>query len=229
MELRGRHPTALFVLADNCFVLIAGFTSPQILAIVVAASFAAGLNVYATVATLGLLGRFALVPLPASLHLIEDWWVIGAAAALFLIEFVADKIPAFDLVWNALQTFVRVPVAALLGYAAAAQLSPRAQLAAALVAAAIAFAAHGGKIAARAAVTPSPEPFSNSALSLIEDAAAIGLTWFATAHPYIAAGIVAVALIILVLLIRLIWRALAALFRGARKQWQELNVPAAAT
>lgn len=210
-------------------MLIAGFSPPQLLAIVVAASFAAGLNVYATVATLGLLGRFALVPLPASLHMIEDWWVIGAAAALFLIEFVADKIPAFDLIWNALQTFVRVPVAALLGYAAAAQLSPKAQLASALVAAAIAFAAHGGKIAARAAVTPSPEPFSNSALSLTEDAAAIGLTWFATAHPYIGAGITLIALIIIVLMVRLIWRALAALFRGARRQWQNFNQPAPAT
>ena len=208
-------------------MLIAGFSPPQLLAIVVAASFAAGLNVYATVATLGLLGRFALVPLPASLHLIEDWWVIGAAAVLFLIEFVADKIPAFDLIWNALQTFVRVPVAALLGYAAAAQLSPKAQLTAALVAATIAFAAHGGKIAARAAVTPSPEPFSNSALSLTEDAAAIGLTWFATSHPYIAAGIALVALIIIVLMVRIIWRALAALFRGARRQWQNLNQPTA--
>lgn len=209
-------------------MLIAGFSSQQILAIVVAGGFAAGLNVYATVATLGLLGRSAVVPLPASLNLIEDWWVIGTAAALFLIEFVADKIPAFDLIWNALQTFVRVPVAALLGYAAAAQLSPRAQLAAALVAAAIAFAAHSGKIAARAAVTPSPEPFSNSALSLGEDAVAIALTWFATAHPYIAAAIVAVGLIVIILLVRVIWRALVTLFRGARKQWQTLNRPAAA-
>src|SRR5438105_633044 len=81
------------------------------------------------------------------------------------------------------------------------------------------FAAHSSKMAVRAAVTPSPEPFSNSALSLTEDAAAIALTWFATAHPYIAAAIAATALIIIILLIRVIWRAMAALFRGARRQW----------
>src|SRR2546423_14027770 len=147
------------------------FGTHEILAIVDGASFAAGLNVYATVATLGLLGRFGVLPLPASLHLLTNEWTIGVAALLFAVEFVADKIPAFDLLWNALQTFVRVPVAALLGYAAAAHLSPQQQLLSAALAAGIAFAAHGGKMAVRAAVTPSPEPLSNAALSLGEDAA----------------------------------------------------------
>lgn len=201
------------------------FSTQEILAIVVAASFAAGLNVYATVATLGLLGRLGGLPLPHSLLLLEDGWVIGGAAALFALEFVADKIPAFDLLWNALQTFVRVPIAALIGYAAAAQLSPQAQLASALLAAGIAFLAHSGKLAARAAVTPSPEPFSNSALSLAEDATAIGLTWFATAHPYIAAVLALAALAVILLLIRVIWRALLRVFRGARNQWTRMKAP----
>src|SRR5438270_4858541 len=204
------------------------FGFQQILAIVVSASVAAGLSVYATVATLGLLGRFGVVPLPASLHLLTDWWVIAVAVALFAVEFFADKVPAFDLLWNALQTFVRVPVAALLGYAAATHLSPQQQLLSAALAAGIALAAHGGKMAARAAVTPSPEPFSNMALSLGEDAGAIGLTWFATAHPYIAAAIVAVALIIIAILARLIWRALWKLFRGALRQGREILAPSKA-
>lgn len=199
------------------------FAQREILAIVVGASFAAGLNVYATVATLGLLGHFGVVPLPPSLHLLTDWWVIGPAAAMFVVEFFADKVPAFDLVWNALHTFIRIPVAALMGYAATAQLSPKAQLLSALLAAAIAFAAHGGKFAARAAVTPSPEPVSNIALSLGEDALAIGLTWFATVHPYLAAAFVAIALLVVIMLIRMMWKAMVRLFRGARKQiakWQ---------
>src|SRR2546423_15516030 len=132
------------------------FATQEILAIVVSASFAAGLNVYATVATLGLLGRFGILPLPASLHLLTNQWTIAAAAILFAVEFVADKIPAFDLLWNALQTFVRVPVAALLGNGAASQLSPRAQIASALLGAAIPLARHGGKLALRAPVTRSP-------------------------------------------------------------------------
>jgi hypothetical protein len=199
------------------------FSGNEVLAIVVGASFAAGLNVYATVATLGLLSRFHLLALPPALHMVSDTWVIGAAAALFLLEFVADKIPAFDLIWNALQTFVRIPIAALLAYGATAQLSPEKQLLCAALAAGIALAAHGSKIAVRAAVTPSPEPVSNIALSLGEDGIAIGLTWFATVHPYIAAALVAVAVVVAILLIRLLWRAMRTLFRGAQRQWTRMD------
>ena len=190
---------------------------------VVGASFAAGLNVYATVATLGLIARAGWMELPPSLHIMESWWVIGAAAALFAIEFVADKIPAFDLIWNALQTFVRVPVAALMGYAATAQLSPQAQMLSAVLAGSIAMAAHTGKFAVRAAVTPSPEPVSNTALSVTEDVAAIGLTWFATTHPYIAATIACICVLVAVLLIRWLLRAIKAVFRGAKREFQQLT------
>jgi hypothetical protein len=197
------------------------FSSHEILAMVVGASFAAGLNVYATVATLGLIARAGWVQMPPALHPVENWWVIGAALALFAIEFVADKIPAFDLIWNALQTFVRVPVAALLGWAATAQLSPQAQMLSATLAGVIAMAAHGGKFAVRAAVTPSPEPISNAALSVGEDVAAIGLTWFATIHPYIAAAIALVLVVFTILAIRLVIRAIRRLFHGARNRWEE--------
>ena len=187
----------------------------ELVAMLVAISFAAGLNVYATVATLGLLARFELLPLPASLHLLENWWIITASIVLFVIEFVADKIPAFDLIWSALHTFVRVPIAALLAYAATSHLSSGKQMLATVLGGLIAFAAHGGKTAARAAVTPSPEPISNISLSLGEDALAIFLTWFATQHPYSAAAIVIVLLAIIVILIRWVIRALRALFRDA--------------
>jgi len=187
-------------------------------AMLVATSFAAGLNVYATVATLGLLARFDLLPLPGSLHILENWWIIAASVVLFVIEFFADKVPAFDLIWSALQTFVRVPVAALLAYAATSHLSPGKQLLATLLGGLIALAAHGGKTAVRAAVTPSPEPFSNISLSLGEDALAIFLTWFATQHPYSAAAIVLVLLAIIAVLIRWIVRALRALFGGAERE-----------
>ena len=187
-------------------------------AILVSTSFAAGLNVYATVATLGLLSRTNVVALPPALHLVSSWYVIGICAVMFAIEFIADKIPAFDLIWNALHTFVRIPVAALLAYGAAAQLSPAALLLSAVLGGLIALAAHSGKIAARAAITPSPEPMSNMALSLGEDAVAVFLTWFATRHPYISAAIVMVALVIIVLLIRFVVRAVAALFRGAERK-----------
>src|ERR1700740_54601 len=181
----------------------------------VAISFAAGLNVYETLATLGLLTRAGLLPLPTPLHAISSWWVIGASIALFLVEFFADKVPAFDLVWNALHTFVRVPVAALLAYGATSQLSPEKQLVATLLGGLIALAAHSGKTAVRAAVTPSPEPLSNIGLSLGEDALAIFLTWFATQHPYLAASLAVCFLAVIVILLRWVVKALKALFRGA--------------
>jgi hypothetical protein len=149
---------------------------------------------------------------------LDSWYVIGASAVLFAVEFFADKIPAFDLIWNALHTFIRVPVAALLAYRATASLSPWEQLAAAAVGGAIALAAHGGKTAVRAAVTPSPEPLSNMTLSLGEDALAIFLTWFAVRHPYWSAAIVSVLLLVILLLAHWVVRSIRALFRGAERE-----------
>jgi hypothetical protein len=196
-------------------------TPSEIAAALVAISFAAGLNVYATVATLGLLAHTSFVPLPPALQVLSNWWVIAASLGLFLLEFFADKVPAFDLIWNALHTFIRVPAAALLAYGATAQLSPEKQLLATLAGGLIALAAHGGKTAVRAAVTPSPEPLSNIGLSLGEDALAIFLTWFATRHPYMAASVAAVFLLVIVLLVRWVVRAVRALFRGAEGELVE--------
>src|SRR5580704_18212282 len=95
---------------------------PELFAVLAAIAFAAGLNTYATVAALGLLARFGHVPLPPSLQLLQTWPIIAAATILFAIEFFADKIPAFDLIWSALHTFIRVPAAALLAYGATRQL-----------------------------------------------------------------------------------------------------------
>jgi hypothetical protein len=187
----------------------------ELAALLVAISFAAGLNVYATIATLGLLANFHVLPLPAPLYPLANWWTIAASAVLFLVEFLADKIPVFDLIWNALHTFIRVPLAALLAYAATSQLSPGKQLLATLLGGVIALAAHGGKTAIRAAVTASPEPISNVGLSLSEDAVAIFLTWFATSHPYAAAAIVILFLIAIVLFVGAVIRGLRALLQRA--------------
>ena len=188
----------------------------ELVALLVAVSFAAGLNVYATVATLGLLGHYQLIALPPSLHALTGWPIIVVSAVLFAVEFFADKIPAFDLVWNALHTFIRVPVAALLAFEATASLSPGEQLAATLAGGLIAFIAHGGKTAARAAVTPSPEALSNIALSTGEDAFAVFLTWMATWKPYIAAALAIIAVIGIMLLIRWVYRACCAVLDRLR-------------
>ena len=194
------------------------FGSSELVGLIVAVSFAAGLNVYATVATLGLLANAGLLDLPTGLHLITSWWVIASSGILFAIEFFADKIPAFDLLWNAMHTFVRIPVAALIAYGATTQLSPEKQLLATLAGGAIALAAHGGKTAARVAVTPSPEPVSNFVLSASEDMLAVFLTWLATRHPIAAGTIVAVFLVVIVVVMRWVVRAMKNLFRGAENE-----------
>jgi hypothetical protein len=190
----------------------------ELFALIAAVGFAAGLNLYATIAVLGLLAHFSHVPLPPGLQLLNSWPIIAASVSLFVLEFFADKIPAFDLIWNALHTFIRVPAAGLLAYEATRQLSPELQLLATLLGSLVALAAHGGKTAARAAVTPSPEPFSNITLSLGEDAIAIGLTWLATRHPYAAGTIALIFVAIIVVLVRWIVRALRALLRGAEQE-----------
>ncbi|GGA64566.1 hypothetical protein GCM10011507_15230 [Edaphobacter acidisoli] len=198
------------------------FTPANIAALVIAASFAAGLNVYATVLTLGLLARAHWAVLPPGLEVLGHTWVLVVCGIMFAIEFVADKIPGFDMVWNGLHTVVRAPVAALVAYHASSQLSPEMQVLATALAAAIALAAHSSKTAIRAAVTPSPEPVSNIALSSSEDVVAIGLTWFATHHPFVAAGAALVLLMAAVgsgwALLRAVKKPLKKLFGGGAEQ-----------
>jgi hypothetical protein len=194
------------------------FTQSDILAIVVGASFASGVNVYATVATLGVLAHLRLFQLPAALHSLNSWPVIIAAALLFALEFLADKIPLFDLFWNALHTFIRVPIAALLAYGATQNLSPAMQISATILGGVLALAAHGSKLALRTAVTPSPEPFSNIGLSMGEDALAISMTWLATQHPIITAVIVFVLLLVIILAARFIFRALLRFWQRLRSR-----------
>ena len=190
----------------------------ELLALAIALSFAAGLNLSAVVVTLGLLSQAGILTLPAPIEIIGNWWVIAVASALFVVEFFADKIPAFDLVWNALLTFIRVPAGALLAFATTDTLPLELQIAAAVGGGAITFAAHGAKLALRGTASASPEPFSNVALSLVEDTFAIGLTWFAANHPYLAATIALVLVAGAILLIRWILRAVRAVFRGAGRQ-----------
>jgi len=191
-------------------------TGGDLTAMLLVVSFSAGLNVYATVAMLGILSRTGVLGLPPSLHLVGNSYVIAGCAVLFLVEFVADKIPVFDLLWNALQTFVRVPVAAVLAYGATSQLPRGEQLVATLLGGLVALAAHGGKVAARTAVTHSPEPFSNIALSVGEDGAVVFLTWLAAHHPYASAAIVMVMLALIILTMRSVIRAMRRLFTPRR-------------
>ena len=187
----------------------------EALGLALGAGFSAGLNLYATVATLGLLQRFGLVHLPASLEVVAHPIVLGIAVTLYLVEFFADKVPYLDTIWDAAHTFVRPPAAAIIAYGAAGSIPPQWRWAAALVAGGVALTAHGTKASTRAAVNTVPEPFSNWALSFGEDLLAVWLTWFTAAHP-ITAIIIVVALLILCAFL------LYHLFRFVRATFQRL-------
>jgi hypothetical protein len=161
-------------------------------------SFASGLNLYATVAAAGLFQRFGLVTLPEPLQVLAHPVVLGVALTLFLVEFIADKIPYVDSAWDALHTFIRPPAAALLSYSAFAGegVPEQWKLAAALLAGSVALTSHGAKASTRAAANASPEPVSNWTLSLLEDGLAVFLAWMAAEHPLLTAAVVAVLVIV---------------------------------
>jgi hypothetical protein len=194
------------------------FDPGRLTALLVAVSFAAGLNLYVTVAVLGLLGRFHVLQLPPGLSALDHTWVIALAIALSVIEALADKIPYVDLVWNAVHTFIRVPAAAILAYQAGNGLSPAEHALVTVAAAAIAGVAHTAKTSARVAVSATPEPFTNAALSTAEDVAAAGITWIATVHPYIGASIVVMALLVILLLIRRVIHGVRRVFADLRHE-----------
>ena len=173
--------------------------TPDALGLALGTAFAAGLNVYATVAALGLLHRFHVVTLPPSLDPVGHPVVLGVAIALYVVEFLADKVPYIDNVWDVLHTFIRPPAAAVLAYAAVAGVPETWRIAAALLAGGVALTSHTTKAATRAAVNTSPEPVSNSVVSIVEDGVAIGLVWLAASHPILTLGVV------LVLFLAAVW------------------------
>ncbi len=177
-------------------------TLNSLLPFLIALSFAAGLNVYATTGTLGILASLHWVVLPPGLDVLANRWVIAGSVLCFAVEFFADKIPYVDLVWNVVHTFVRIPVAALLAYRATIALPPEAQWALTAMGAGIATVAHGGKTAARGLVSASPEPVTNVGLSSGEDVVAIGLVWLATWHPWVAGGLATAAVVLALVFVR---------------------------
>jgi len=166
------------------------------LAQIVPLAFASGLNVYATVAVLGLCAHYHLVDLPPQFRAFDHPVIITAAIAMYAIEFVADKIPWFDSVWDAAHTIVRPIGGALIAANALGSASPLATALAALLGGSIAMTTHVTKAGTRAAANTSPEPFSNWVLSVTEDVVAVGISYAALNHP-IAAAAAAIALLAL--------------------------------
>jgi len=171
----------------------------QVLGLAFGSAWTAGINLYATVAVLGLLQHYKLAHLPGGLHALDNWIIIGVALALYVIEFFADKIPYVDTVWDAIHTFIRVPAGAVLAAAATSDISPTVQIVALLIGGGLALSTHGTKAAVRGTANISPEPVTNWIISIVEDIIAVGAVVLSVLHP------IAILVIILIFLLVLAW------------------------
>ncbi len=171
------------------------------LAIAMGAGWVSGINLYAAVATLGLLGRFAHLRLPGELEVLTSWWIIGIAATLYVVEFVADKIPYLDSAWDAIHTLIRLPAGAVLAATAFGEFDRGVQVVAFLLGGGLALSAHGTKASARAAINLSPEPVSNIVVSLAEDVVAVGSILLSIFAPIVLLIFLAVFLTISIFLV----------------------------
>lgn len=191
------------------------------LSLALGTAWTSGINLYATVSVLGLLQKLGQVKLPGGLDVLDNWWIIGIAGGLYVVEFFADKIPYVDSVWDVVHTFIRVPAGAVVAYAATNDLDASISVPAALLGGGFAFASHGTKAAARVGANLSPEPVSNWLLSVVEDVIAFVGTVLAVFAPIIIAVVLAVFLIFFFWFfpkvfraVRRLFRAVAAFFRG---------------
>ena len=187
------------------------------IAIAMGASWVSGINLYATVATLGLLSRFADLQLPGELQVLTSWWVIGVAGVLYVIEFVADKVPYVDSTWDVIHTFIRIPAGAILAASAFGDFDRSIQMIALLLGGGLALSSHGTKAATRAMLNASPEPVSNVVASILEDVLAVLSIVASMFLPVLLFVIVGVGLVISFLVFRQIlrfFRQVANKFRG---------------
>src|ERR1051325_1293370 len=186
------------------------------LAVSLGASWVAGINLYATVATLGLLGRFAHLKLPGELDVVTNWWVIGVALLLFVLEFVADKIQVVDSVWDVIHTFLRIPAGAVLAATAFGDFDRRIQIIALLVGGGLALSSHGTKAATRAVLNTLPEPVTNAVVSVAEDVLAIVSVVAAVFFPVLLFVIVAAGLVVSIYLFNRVIRFFRSVIRKIR-------------
>jgi hypothetical protein len=191
------------------------------LTLALGSAWTSGINLYATITVLGLLQKFGVAKLPGRLDVLDNWWIIGVAGGLYIIEFFADKIPYVDSVWDVVHTFIRIPAGAIVAYAATSQLDPSIYIPAVLVGGGLSFASHGTKAAARIGANLSPEPVSNWVLSIVEDVIAFVGTVLAVFAPILM--MIALAIFVLLFVwffprvlraIRRLFQAIGAFFRG---------------
>ena len=188
----------------------------QQLALAGGLAWASGIRLYAAIFIVGLLGRFGYVHLQADLLVLEHNWVLGASGVMLVVEFLADKVPGFESLWDSIHTFIRIPAGALLAWGAMGDSTQAAQMAAAILGGMITGGTHLAKSGTRAAINTSPEPFSNWIASFGEDGVLLGGLWLVFLHP-------AVFLCVLVAFLALTIWLVPKVFRYLRGFWRRLR------
>lgn len=183
----------------------------RVIALTMGAGWASGINLYAALLTLGLMGATGAMALPPDLQVLAHPLVLGAAGVMFVIEFVADKVPGVDTGWDALHTFIRIPGGAILAAGAVGPVHPAVALAAAIVGGGLAAGSHAAKAGTRVLINASPEPFSNWAASFAEDVAVVAGIWTALRHPWIFLALLLLFLLLLAWALPKVWRGVRAL------------------
>ena len=178
----------------------------QTITLTMGVAWASGINLYGTLLALGIMSNTGYVELPADLQIIGDPLVIAAAGLMYAVEFFADKVPGVDTGWDTLHTFVRIPAGALLAAGMIGDVTPAAELAAAIVGGSIAAGTHFTKAGSRVMINTSPEPVTNWTASLLEDIAVFVGIWAAIEHPYVFIALLAVFILLMIWLLPKLWR-----------------------
>ncbi|MBC2711829.1 MAG: DUF4126 domain-containing protein [Desulfosarcina sp.] len=178
----------------------------NIIALTMGVAWAAGINLYAAIATLGILSVTGNMTLPPDLQVLANPLVIGAACLMFAVEFIADKMPGVDTGWDTIHTFIRIPAGALLAAGAVGDVNPAVSLAAALLGGTLAAGTHGMKAGSRLLINTSPEPFTNWTASIVEDIMVIGGIWAAVNHPWVFLVLLVIFILLMIWLLPKVWR-----------------------
>jgi Domain of unknown function (DUF4126) len=195
----------------------------EALSLAMGTAWTSGINLYATVAALGIASRAEMIQLPPDLQVLGHPAVIAIACIMYFIEFFADKVPYVDSGWDALHTFIRVPAGAILAARSLGDMNPALELVAVLAGGSIALAAHGTKAATRLAINASPEPFSNWTASVAEDISVFGSIWLMFNHPVIMMILVLVFLALTVWLVPKIFRFVKRGFQALRDRMRGIK------
>ena len=199
----------------------------RIIALSMGAAWASGINLYAAILTLGLLGATGQMALPADLQILTAPIVMMAAAVMFCIEFFADKVPGMDTGWDAIHSFIRIPGGALLAAGAVGDVNPAVMIAAGILGGGLAAGTHAAKAGSRVLINTSPEPFTNWIASLGEDVTVIAGVWAALVHPWFFLACLSVFIVLLIWLLPKLWRGIKAVFTKLASLFKQTGARAA--